>query len=109
MRLVGGNSYNDGRVEVYYNGEWGAVCDDGWDTQDANVVCRQLGFKSAKVADFGLITGYRRSLQNVMCSNNDIVLASCGHNGVGNTVNCISSAGVKCQNTPISTINRGRC
>ena len=46
MRLVSGNNtllwY--GRVEIFYNGSWGVVCDTGWGYEEANVVCRQLGF-----------------------------------------------------------------
>ena len=46
VRLVGGNVPNEGRVEVCINDVWGTVCDDGWSSTDASVVCRQLGYST---------------------------------------------------------------
>ena len=46
LRLVGGNIPNEGRVEICMNNVWGTVCDDGWSTTDATVVCRQLGYST---------------------------------------------------------------
>ncbi|XP_022096166.1 deleted in malignant brain tumors 1 protein-like isoform X2 [Acanthaster planci] len=49
-RLSDGPYPNQGRLELLYDGAWGAVCDDGWDIKDVEVVCRQLGFPSAVAA-----------------------------------------------------------
>ena len=46
LRLAGGNIQNEGRVEICMNNVWGTVCDDGWSTTDATVVCRQLGYST---------------------------------------------------------------
>lgn len=44
IRLAGGDTPNEGRVEICVNGEWGTICDDGWGTPEAMVVCNITGF-----------------------------------------------------------------
>ncbi len=50
VRIVDGSTLSEGRVEVFAQGTWGTVCDDDWDINDANVVCRHLHFGEAQEA-----------------------------------------------------------
>ena len=80
VRLNGANVEYGGRVEVFYKGKWGKICTNGWDFNDAQVICRQLGFEEA-LAEFigpnikdGNITSV---MVDVYCTGAEDELASC--------------------------------
>ena len=88
-------------MEVNYNGEWGTVCDDGWDDTDAGVVCRQLGFGSSGLSIYSASFGQGSGiifLNNVLCTGSEPILSRCGHPGVAITGSCSHNddAGVIC-------------
>uniref|UniRef100_A0AAZ3R000 SRCR domain-containing protein n=1 Tax=Oncorhynchus tshawytscha TaxID=74940 RepID=A0AAZ3R000_ONCTS len=114
IRLVNGKDRCSGRVEIYYSGQWGTVCDDSWDIKDAEVVCRQL--------DCGVTNQVRSSgqygpgsgtiwLDDVACTGSERHLTECPHRGFG-IHNCHHSedAGVVCPAAEVRLVDgKGRC
>ena len=103
VRLVNGSTEYEGRVEVYYNGEWGTVCDDGWDLNDAQVVCRQLGFGPAIAVRDNAFYGQGSGqiwIDQLNCTGTELTIENCAHNGRGRNIDCNygGDAGVECSN-----------
>ncbi|PIK34660.1 hypothetical protein BSL78_28517 [Apostichopus japonicus] len=87
VRLVGGKNWNEGRVEVYHNGEWGTICNYGWDDNDTSVICRQLGYEGSGIATSSAIYGegtVKIWLDKVDCTGNEKNIDECGNTGWGN-------------------------
>ncbi len=88
---------------MFYNNEWGTVCDDYWDVHDATVICRQLNLP------IQIVTAYSESFfgegsgpiwfDDVVCSGQELSLNGCTKPGWG-VHNCghQEDAGVSCAN-----------
>ena len=75
------------------------ICDDGWDLNDAHVVCRMLGFPEARDAtvrsEYGQPIAQYASLSNIQCSGTEDSIFDCPHRFNSNCSKS-RSAGVQC-------------
>uniref|UniRef100_A0A8C6LKG0 Lysyl oxidase homolog n=1 Tax=Nothobranchius furzeri TaxID=105023 RepID=A0A8C6LKG0_NOTFU len=106
VRLAGyPRKHNEGRIELFYKGEWGTICDDDFSTANANVLCRQMGFVSATgwthSAKYGKGQG-KIWLDNVLCNGGEKSIEFCKSRGWGNS-DCThdEDAGVVCKDERI--------
>jgi hypothetical protein len=100
IRLAGGSSSSDGRVEVLHDKVWGTVCDDGFDDTDAHVVCKQMGLSGGThQQSFGGGSG-KIWMDNLACSGSESKLKDCPRNDWGEH-NCghHEDVGVSCEGT----------
>ena len=104
VRLVGGVFSTEGRVEIYYNGTWGTICNAGWTDSDGDVVCRELGYNSSfGIQSYGAGEG-PIWLSNPDCNGNEDRLVDCQFPGWDNlATGCDHSrdVGVMCRCTCI--------
>ena len=86
IRLVGGAKCGEGRVEIYHSREWGTVCDDRFDFNDARVICRQLGYREPKYVWFNAFFGQGTGpiwVDGLDCRGSESRLVDCSFNGFG--------------------------
>ncbi|KAL4223254.1 scavenger receptor [Mactra antiquata] len=87
VRLRGGSSSHNGRIEVSFDGTvWGTVCDDGFTNHNAEVVCRMLGFTThnaryTSTSTYGQGSG-EILLDDIVCTGSEDTLLKCKHNKI---------------------------
>ena len=87
-------------MEVYHNGEWGTVCDDGWDLNDAQTICNELDLGTAVAARHNAFYGQGNGqiwLSNINCVGSELLIENCSHGGWGiHNCNHSQDAIIKC-------------
>ena len=101
----------EGRLEIYYDGAWGTICDDYWTEEEADVSCRALGFFGGAVEDYGRFrtavkAGFSAGtsdqtivLDDLRCTGMESGLLECrSANGPPGSSNCLHSedVGLRC-------------
>eukprot|EP00729_Bicosta_minor_P000157 gene157-32968_t len=96
IRLAGGSATR-GRLELVYNGQWSTVCDDGFDSSDGAVACRQLGLGSY-VGTYDASGGTGSILYDDMaCSGSESSLYDCSKRQGGSNCDHDEDIGLECR------------
>lgn len=113
VRLVDGPDEHSGRVEIKYLNEWGIICDDGWDVDDANVVCRMLGYDASESHSlpFTISDGNRNFfLSHVDCRGNETSLLECKRDPWGHhQCKAHEVVGIVCQVKKVCPVDQFTC
>ena len=111
VRLADGPTEHEGRVEVFFNGEWGSICNDGWSLQDAEVICKQLHFNGVvstpNVRFYG--PGDRNTpvqLTQVSCNGDEEQLRDCTVSHDTSTCSHSEDVGIKCVGTYVCVYSK---
>ncbi len=100
VKLVGGSSECDGRVQIRSNeyNQWGAVCHSGWDLADATVLCRELDCGDIVEPKVFVGPSGQTSMGELACTGNELTVLDCPFTGWG-VSSCLDGlhAGVFCQ------------
>ena len=105
IRLQGGPTPNQGRLEVFHNSAWGTVCDDYWNNSAAGVACRSLGFPGGTVkpaydytrAYYGAgASNVPIHFDDVRCNGSETTLFDCRRRTTGNNCRHNEDVGVNC-------------
>ena len=94
LRLVNGQSPNQGEIEIFYGGEWGFVCGSSWTHSNAKVACKQLGYSGAMDVNADLLSDTNTPwywLEDVQCHGNESRISDCSLSEIG-VANCGGSS-----------------
>ncbi len=111
LRLQGGPTLNEGRLEICIDNIWGTVCDDLFQEPSARVACRQLGFSAIDTTILTFEYGNSNTLgpiwlDNVQCIGNETKLFDCPSNGVGvNDCDRREDVGLRCMSKEFQCVS----
>lgn len=101
-----------GRIEAFYNGQWGSICDEYWDNSDAMVACQQLGYGVGEYKYFYYADKGSRpfTLEKFNCRGDETSLIDCIHSNYSGSCYSNEEASVKCsQGRSHKYLDSSRC